>query len=168
MHRNALGVHYYAPREGAVSLVHLRTSPYPVNGSFNYRNLMGLMARFCRVETSARNPRELADSRPTVRGPRRAREGYVANRAAASWRGTNLARATAQGVRANSRAPGGARARPKSVARVVRNDAAAIAAPRARVVVLRALWRAWKVRSARTHFIATVLLITVRRLVFVA
>ena len=119
-----------------------------------------------RVETSARNPRELADSRPTVRGPRRAREGHVANRAAASWRGTNLARATAQGVRANSRAPGGARARPKSVARVVRNDAAAIAAPRARVVVLRALWRAWKVRSALPT--KSRRLITVRRMVFVA
>ena len=92
-----------------------------------------------RVDTSTRNPRELVDSGSTVRGPRRACEGHVANRAAASWRWTNLARATSQGVRANSRAPGGARAPPKSVARVARNDAAAIAAPRARVVVPRAL-----------------------------
>mmetsp|Transcript_14540 Transcript_14540/g.61273 ORF Transcript_14540/g.61273 Transcript_14540/m.61273 type:complete len:312 (-) Transcript_14540:194-1129(-) len=37
-----------------------------------------------RVETSARNPCELADSGPMVRGPRRARERHVANRAAAS------------------------------------------------------------------------------------
>lgn len=51
-HRNNLGTHYYAPGEQEVSLVHLLVKPHPNPGSFNYRNLLQLMARVVRLETS--------------------------------------------------------------------------------------------------------------------
>lgn len=51
-HRNNLGMHYYAPGEEEVSIVHLLAEPQLQQGSFNYRNILGFVSRVAGLETS--------------------------------------------------------------------------------------------------------------------
>jgi hypothetical protein len=50
--RNNLATHYYAPGEGAVSLVHLQARAHPSPGSFHYRDMLVKMAAVCGIESS--------------------------------------------------------------------------------------------------------------------
>lgn len=51
-HRNNLGVHYYAPSEQAYSATFLVDVPVEQDGSFNYRNVLGVLSRIAGLETS--------------------------------------------------------------------------------------------------------------------
>lgn len=58
-HRNNLGHYYYTESESQTDLVLLTDSPVPVQGSFKFRRLLHLLARFLSVETSLKASRNL-------------------------------------------------------------------------------------------------------------